>query len=700
MLLIRSLSYQDNVDVNNRFAKLILDTDIETEYGIVLNGTDANGTYVQHNFIAVDNYFNSESVDIVIDDITASIPPFTKVIWQVHPLTQLLKVTANVGTVTVWISEKKLPIGEGVNEHGVDTVGSNVLRTNSLPALQAISNPKQDFAAYLTARYLKGLFVFDVADHSADVTADPAQGIFVAPLSDLTGASGAWVRDFTTTLNTWWFGAVPDLLLNGSMSTPNPAPTDSGIAVVRAIAMSKYMFENASIGGDYYKGGPEVITPPGGYWANVSTFNLLHMFKFRGFGDGQDGPGAGGVTHFKWAPNVPGIITQFPNTSSVLAVDGVTHDGYGGGDIEDMMLEGQWVLGVNEDGDFDAIVLRGITRVKNIYAKNWQGRAVRAWAGNISAGGNISGNVSTSRLDSVKGEGCLGGLDIDGSEASIIEEFNCTWYQNRQFGRRTVNGAGGGASHGCHCASNGMISNIGKYTQTSLAGERYGVASKTANTLNPPSGTTADTADWVHIEAGGAVANLIPAYVATPGLFRFGGDYISEASDSTTYYNPYSEGGTMSFFNFGAIIINPVMANQYFRGGVRLVPGAGALNVQSSGNTQVNIAHGGLEGDLQFMNLITGAVHAYIAAASNAGVWLLARELSGFNFRVGSFSVNTTPMTLDDQGPKIAATRGLYIGGIRVLDGQMAHIANIAGAPTAADYNALLAAFQGVKLMA
>jgi hypothetical protein len=52
----------------------------------------------------------------------------------------------------------------------------------------------------------EGLFIFDSADHSAHVTADARQGIYVAPTSDPTGASGAWVRNFVGPMEVDWFG--------------------------------------------------------------------------------------------------------------------------------------------------------------------------------------------------------------------------------------------------------------------------------------------------------------------------------------------------------------------------------------------------------------------------------------------------------------------------------------------------------------
>jgi hypothetical protein len=55
-----------------------------------------------------------------------------------------------------------------------------------------------------------GLFVFDPADRSAEVGADTAQGVYVAPASDPSGKSGAWVRRDKGVLEARWFGAAGD----------------------------------------------------------------------------------------------------------------------------------------------------------------------------------------------------------------------------------------------------------------------------------------------------------------------------------------------------------------------------------------------------------------------------------------------------------------------------------------------------------
>lgn len=82
------------------------------------------------------------------------------------------------------------------------------VRVATRAAMSALSPDVK--AAYLGGESGRnGMFVWNAADLSAFVTADPSQGIYVAPTSDATGASGAWVRDFDGAgVLDVWFGVV------------------------------------------------------------------------------------------------------------------------------------------------------------------------------------------------------------------------------------------------------------------------------------------------------------------------------------------------------------------------------------------------------------------------------------------------------------------------------------------------------------
>lgn len=80
---------------------------------------------------------------------------------------------------------------------------------SSLAAIESLT-PIDGDTAYLRLSGRHGPFTFSTADLSTEVTADTAQGIYIAPSSDATGASGAWKREFNGVVYSKWFGVVGD----------------------------------------------------------------------------------------------------------------------------------------------------------------------------------------------------------------------------------------------------------------------------------------------------------------------------------------------------------------------------------------------------------------------------------------------------------------------------------------------------------
>jgi hypothetical protein len=89
--------------------------------------------------------------------------------------------------------------------------------------LAGIASPVNGQSADLSEAGREGRFTFSTANLSTSITNDPGQGLFVAPASAPTGASGAWVRSYSGALNVKWFGAIGD------------GTTDDTTAIQRAI---------------------------------------------------------------------------------------------------------------------------------------------------------------------------------------------------------------------------------------------------------------------------------------------------------------------------------------------------------------------------------------------------------------------------------------------------------------------------------
>jgi hypothetical protein len=89
-------------------------------------------------------------------------------------------------------------------------ISSNSVVVATRTALAAVPAPTSGMSRYLAEAGREGWFVFSNANLAALVTADPQQGIYVAPSGATSGASGAWVRKFDGDYHARWWGFVAD----------------------------------------------------------------------------------------------------------------------------------------------------------------------------------------------------------------------------------------------------------------------------------------------------------------------------------------------------------------------------------------------------------------------------------------------------------------------------------------------------------
>ncbi len=169
--------------------------------------------------------------------------------------------------------------------------------------------------AMLTEAGREGVFRFTSGNQSARVTGDPRQGMVVAPASDTTGASGAWLRIKVGAINVMWFGAVADFVVDDL-----PA-FNAAMAAVPT-------------------GGGELKVPAGRYFLS-DTLNLHRTVWLTG--EGTDWNGGGG-TILRFPPNKNGIVVNHYNTHG----DGIGSQGTAtGSTVEGIAL---WGGGVSVDG--------------------------------------------------------------------------------------------------------------------------------------------------------------------------------------------------------------------------------------------------------------------------------------------------------------------------------------------------------------
>lgn len=128
-------------------------------------------------------------------------------------------ILSDNGTAKDWFGEAEAAI-----EGRVPRLASRAALAAFPAALSAIFG-----AAFLSESGREGSFVWSSANHSADVTADPGQGVFLPPSADTTGASGAWVRKLEGYIRPQWFGAAAD------------GVTGDAVAIERAIDLINHL---------------------------------------------------------------------------------------------------------------------------------------------------------------------------------------------------------------------------------------------------------------------------------------------------------------------------------------------------------------------------------------------------------------------------------------------------------------------------
>jgi hypothetical protein len=89
------------------------------------------------------------------------------------------------------------------------TLGVGHTGVESYTALKALTAGDYDTVS-VSDTDRGGLFAWASGDQSANITADPGQGVWVPPSSDTSGSSGAWERLYAGPVSVRWFGAVGD----------------------------------------------------------------------------------------------------------------------------------------------------------------------------------------------------------------------------------------------------------------------------------------------------------------------------------------------------------------------------------------------------------------------------------------------------------------------------------------------------------
>lgn len=613
---------------------------------------------------------------------------------------------------------------------GIQGPPGDVAKAADRTALAAVASPATGDPRVIVEAGREGVFIFDSSNLSAKVTADPLQGIYVPPSTDTTGASGAWVRKYSGALDPRWFGV-----------TFAGYPTNDAVAMQAAINFS-YAMRNASNIGYGSGAGPAIHIPSnatGRIYCGGTSLILSHTMRL--FGDDTGSPSGSGSC-LEWNGTCDGIVIAATATGAI---------------VEGLTLKGGFT---GTEGEFHGVKRLCVSTVKQCQFYDWPGDAVnddenvgggatngsvifsiytencrcshKAFGGDANAGTNIAIQSKANRQAGVLQGGFLGDH----------------YYSNSHNGAAQTawnTGAAGHPASYCYSSGHHYYAAYGQETWCST---------------NAPSGTTASNTGWIYWMDGASGLAGIPAWFSGMSV-RAGGAYVHTGlNNRSTFTGCYAEDNNPSQFDILATLVCSLMsAKALISGGVhygekdsydgsslRMVSAGSTLafpvelgrtviqststsstadlwnsqaltpsgyagvriqsGFESDGVTRLNVASVGgrptssnpatAEGNIEFQTRTFGGGGTLTTRFVYDGPSLSLRPdvdntqdfgLTGIRWR------NAYAYTVD-------AKTAYKVNGVTVLNGQMTHTTDLAAAPTAADFNALLAKLQAVGLMA
>jgi hypothetical protein len=383
-------------------------------------------------------------------------------------------------------------------------------------ALAAVTGQAAGATRYLTEFGREGALVWSSANFvtllgASLATIDPRQGVYVAPASDPTGASGAWVRQFSGRFNVRWFGAPGGDIVN------------DGPGILAAYNLDYATRQAARI---YTRAGRGIYAPAARYLLGTTSLVLKHTTFFKG--DGGGGTYGDPATIFQWADGVTGVVGQFYND---LVGNADPAENNSGGSV----LEGIAFLGgyTGVESESHAIEMHTALNLRDVYIGGWGGEGIRA------------NNINGFQWDRVLIERCRNGIrtldPLGDSNAGRGDGINAN--MNRRYGVWDGGGLGNTLNapvfHG-----NGGDGAIGSIpTMCAYNGHGYNVAKDQGTwcSTNAPTGTTASNQGWIYLNET-APSPVAPAWA--PGMTWRDGGYMRIDGDSTcqTIVGGYAEG--------------------------------------------------------------------------------------------------------------------------------------------------------------
>lgn len=439
---------------------------------------------------------------------------------------------------------------------GFGNVG--LLSVDTRTILAAITGQAVGSTRYLTEAGREGTFVWSSANLATKVTADTAQGIYVAPASAPTGASGAWVRKFSGEHNVKWFGATGD---------------GTTVDYAAFVALQNYLGAISRTGFGYNVGIPSAFVPfpTVAYNFAGNAFDITYPIHWIAEGDGG---GSNASVVLKWNNTSSGLRIQYVDTTGDSGTQAAaTHSG-SGAIFEGFHFEGGFTNGTEAERHGTHCRAKALFRNCNFF--NWAGDAIRLEA---STALPIKGNANLVKAENCWAENCRSGWACAGNDdtnAGHLTGFSANgcrrWgIQESSFlGNQIIGGHfdgnartawnTGAANHPCsYVHDSGNIYFV-------INGQEAGAST------NRPSTTTASNTWWGWWAAGGAApATGIPTWFNGINVRAGGPILVDGVSNQTVVVSPHIESnGVCQLDQYGMLIGNSFTTGNVVRvsGGV------------------------------------------------------------------------------------------------------------------------------------
>jgi hypothetical protein len=395
----------------------------------------------------------------------------------------------------------------------------------SRSALASVSSPTSGMSRYLAEAGREGWFVFSSTNLSAQVSADTAQGIYVAPSGATSGVSGAWVRKYEGAIEAHWFG-----LTEGDASGANAAANNSVWTGIKSL-----LTQLANNAGTNVQAVPILQ-----YGDGTFEFSATHDYNFGTIicrGKGGADAASGARTRLKFY-SCTGIRVQSADTSGASTKDGVLHQSGQQSLFEDMSLVGNFA---GTEAEFHGLHARAPVRWRNLFVYGFAGDGFRLEGDSAgSLGGGTNGSVTFGGGASF----CRNGLYAVGNDANASTFVGLNCHENRQWGMWDSSFLGN-TFDGGHTATNGYPISGTPPSQVFYTGHVYFVITgqEAGASTNHPSGTTADNTWWAYrSDAASADPAFYPTWVSGT-TYRSGGAVHADNVNATALFKGvYAEG--------------------------------------------------------------------------------------------------------------------------------------------------------------